>query len=265
VILLITEIKGKISTTGSNLNDRLEDELTGDLFGSLRYISFNKVMKNILLKTKVLREGFSNVLDDINRLDIDYWNRNIQFWPYDSLGELDVLLEFENIVIGIEVKLYSRLSSDDDVDNSNHKYIEESNNQLSRESRILKKKIFGTNKSALLIFIAPEYICFPICKEASKRNIIEDGVILGYLPWEEILITLERMFNTEVLNKYEELIIKDLITLLKRKGLERFKSFDFECPIIDSNSWLEFNIKKDIEIDFTFNQVDVMEEYYEFK
>lgn len=57
----------------------------------------------------------------------------------------------------------------------------ESNHQLARESRILKKKIVGTNKAALLIFIAPEYVCYPICKEADDRYIIDNEVMLGYL------------------------------------------------------------------------------------
>lgn len=263
---LIAEIKGKISSTGSNLSERLEDKLTGDLFGSIRYIPFNKAAKSILLKTKVLKGDFSDIIEIINRLSVGYWDRNIQFWPYDSLGELDVLLEFEEIVIGIEVKLYSGLSSDDGVDNSAYDYMSESSHQLSRESRILKRKVTGTNKPALLIFIAPEYTCYPVCKEAYDRNIIEEGVVLGYLPWEEILVTLEKVFGTEELNKYEELVIKDLITLLKRKGLERFRSFDFDCPNIDSGLYFVFNGKKDIEIDFAFNQGVVMEEgYYEFK
>lgn len=263
---MIAEIKGKISSAGSNLNDRLEDNLTGDLFGSLRYISFNKAAKNILSKTKVLKGDFTDIFKVINRLEIDYWDRNIQFWPYNSLGELDILLEFEEIVIGIEVKLYSGLSSDDCVDNSAYEYAVESSHQLSRESRILKRKITGTDKPALLIFIAPEYTCYPICKEAYDRNIIEDGVVLGYLPWEEILVALEKVVGTEELNKYEELIIQDLITLLKRKGLERFRSFDFEYPNIYSDLCFVFKGKKNIDIDFTLNQGAVTEEgHYEFK
>jgi len=35
---MIAEIHGKLSSTGSNLSDRLEDQLTGDVFGTLRYI-----------------------------------------------------------------------------------------------------------------------------------------------------------------------------------------------------------------------------------
>jgi hypothetical protein len=265
VILLIAEIEGKISSTGSNLSERLEDKLTGDFFGSLRYIPFNKATKSILSKTKILKENYTQILDMVNKLDIDYWDSNIEFWPYDSLGELDVLLDFEEIVIGIEVKLYSGLSSDDGVDNSAYDYVEESSHQLSRESRILKRKIMGTNKSALLIFIAPEYNCYPICKEAYDRNIIEDRVVLGYLSWEEILAVLENEVIAEASTKYEKLIVQDLIKLLKRKGLERFRSFDIKCPHIDSHLYFKFDGKKNIDINFTFNQRVVTEGYYEFK
>ena len=47
---------------------------------------------------------------------------HIKFWPKHDLGELDVLLEFDNCYIGIEVKYKSGLSSDD---------------QLIREARIM--------------------------------------------------------------------------------------------------------------------------------
>ncbi|KPU26283.1 hypothetical protein TR13x_10785 [Caloranaerobacter sp. TR13] len=37
---MIAEMKGKISSTGSNLSERLEDKLIGDFFGALRYIPY---------------------------------------------------------------------------------------------------------------------------------------------------------------------------------------------------------------------------------
>jgi hypothetical protein len=77
VILLIAEIEGKISSTGSNLSERLEDKLTGDFFGSLRYIPFNKVTKSILSKTKILKENYTQILDMVNKLDIDYWSLSL--------------------------------------------------------------------------------------------------------------------------------------------------------------------------------------------
>jgi hypothetical protein len=39
---MIAEIENKISPTGSNLSDRLEDKLTGDVFGSLSYLPKKK-------------------------------------------------------------------------------------------------------------------------------------------------------------------------------------------------------------------------------
>lgn len=249
MIDLIAEIKGKISSTGSNLSERLEDKLTGDFFGSLRYIPFNKVAKQIILKTRFLYEGSAAILKEIENIDASYWNHNIEFWPSDPQGELDVLMDFDNIVIGIEVKLYSGLSSDDDIVNLASTGAIDSRHQLSRESRILKKKILGADKKALLIFIAPEHICYPICREACDRNIIEHGVVLGYIPWEEILVTLEESIDKQELNDFERLIIKDIVDLLKRKGLERFRSFNIECPNIDGDLWFCFDY---YDIDFSF-------------
>ena len=42
----------------------------------------------------------------------------IKFWPYDEDGELDALMEFDNVIMGIEVKYLSGLSSDDSIDYS---------------------------------------------------------------------------------------------------------------------------------------------------
>lgn len=239
---MIAELYGKISSTGSNLNDKLEDNLTGDFFGSLRYVSFNKVMKQILSRTKMLSKVDDKTLHTISELDIDYWAKTISFWPSDELGEFDLVIELDKLVIGIEVKLYSGLSSDDNLDNSydQNNITEYSVNQLTRESRILKKRISNNNKSALLIFIAPEDKCTSICRNVYERNIIENGIEFGYLSWEEILECLKKIFEKCDINDYERLIIEDLIALLKRKRLERFTNFMFESDSILNNFWFDF-------------------------
>lgn len=50
---MIAEIHGKISATGSNLSDRLEDKLTGDIFGSLRYLPFELGIGPILSAAQI--------------------------------------------------------------------------------------------------------------------------------------------------------------------------------------------------------------------
>lgn len=45
---MLAEIQGKISRTGSNLTERLEDNLTGNVFGVLRYIPFSAALGEVL-------------------------------------------------------------------------------------------------------------------------------------------------------------------------------------------------------------------------
>lgn len=266
---MIAELNGKISSSASNLSDRLEDQLTGDVFGSLRYISFDKVMKKILERSNILGNDFSKVVDIISNMDIEYWDENIKFWPYNSNAELDIILEFKDIVIGIEVKLYSGISSDDSIeqidDDVENEVKEESINQLARESRVLSQIIEHTNKLALLLFIAPENRCKKISTGVYNRRIIKDKVELGYISWEEILEAMKEIKKEKKLNRYEQLIINDIISLLKRKGLERFKSFNFEYQDIDVRLFFNFQEKIHKTLEFNYDEIIEREFYYEFR
>jgi len=51
---MIAEIYGKISSDGRNLSDQLEDKLTGDVFGALRYIDFRHGLFPLLRKAYFL-------------------------------------------------------------------------------------------------------------------------------------------------------------------------------------------------------------------
>ena len=149
--ILIAEIKGKISNTGSNLNDRLEDNLTGNVFGTLRYISFEKGLKKILIES--ISPKNSKAIDIIKNINVEGWDSNISFWPYDKEGELDVLLEFDSCIIGIEVKYLSGISSDDGITNEiilSKNEEKESIQQLARESRIISKKAVNREKILIL-------------------------------------------------------------------------------------------------------------------
>ena len=111
---MIAEIKGKLWQTGHNLNESLEDNLTGNFFGALRYIPFDLALR------KILSAGVypSKVGDLIGEIQADFWSDKLDFWPKDEKVEIDALLNFDDTIIGIEVKYASGLSSDDDIDNS---------------------------------------------------------------------------------------------------------------------------------------------------
>lgn len=96
---MIAEIKGKLWQTGHNLNDMLEDNLTGNFFGALRYIPFDLALRNILSAGVYPRK----VGDLIGEISADFWSDKIEFWPHDKEGVIDALLNFDDTIIGIEV------------------------------------------------------------------------------------------------------------------------------------------------------------------
>lgn len=257
---MIAEIHRKISKNGSNLNERSEDNLTGDFFGTMRYIPFNQGMKSIL-KEYIYPHELANTIEKINA---DFWNENIDFWPYDEEGEIDVLINLAEVVIGIEVKFLSGLSSDDSICNEKATYEDdieqimlESRQQLARESRIISKKVIGKDK--LLIFIADENDCMAVYQDTISRNILEKNVQLGILSWQDILTAIKNI-NTE--NSFQQLMLSDLKELLITKGFESFHNFDLGGDILVEDS-LFYKFKGRI---FSFNIEDEVREmdFYEF-
>lgn len=102
---MIAELHGKISSRGTNLRETSEDNLTGNFFGALRYIPFSKGIKKILLEA-IDKSNFNNY-------EAEEWAEKIEFWPYHKDGELDLIIDFNLVTIGIEVKYNSGLSSED--------------------------------------------------------------------------------------------------------------------------------------------------------
>ena len=192
---MIAELRGKIE-------NNKEDELTGNFFGTLRYTGFEKILQPLFVRC--IRP--TELADKLKNIRGGYWDDKIHFWPYDLLGEIDVLLDFEEILICIEVKYQSGLSSDD---------------QLEREAEILQNKANGREK--ILIFLAPESTCLEIVTNRRRKDIFNEfGVNLSYISWENVSDELNKLQLTD----FDALIAKDLIDLLKLKGFESFRSFD---------------------------------------
>lgn len=259
--IVIAEINGKISSSGSNLNDRLEDDLTGNIFGTLRYMSFNHGLKQILMQG-IYPKNLSSVIKNV---DEEEWNQFIEFWPYDKEGEIDALINFNDIIIGIEVKYLSGLSSDDDVNNNSldsdettiKKDDDKSINQLSREARIISR--LGNNKKKILVFIADGESCREVYKDVKSRGIIEKDVELAYISWQSFLHGIEEL---KVENVYEKVIVSDLKNLLIKKGFESFKDFIIEDKVEDN--WYDFGIVKKSCISFDIKEKVEGDLYYEF-
>ncbi|ASJ53688.1 hypothetical protein BP422_09050 [Brevibacillus formosus] len=216
---MIAEIFGKISRTGSNLSDRLEDKLTGDVFGSLRYLPFEAGLKKLL--SGVHFEEISAQTEWNHLLDRTFgYSYEMEFWPKHELGEIDLRFTLENSLIGIEVKYFSGLSSEDE-----DPYIstEDSKNQLSRYSRMLST--FAEIEHKYLVFLAPQPMITLVKTDLSHRSIIAKDVYIGFLSWEEVLEQLLQV-HLEDAPLYQKLILQDIQALLNRKGFARFTGFD---------------------------------------
>lgn len=211
---MVEEFYGKISRSGSNLSDNLEDKLTGDFFGTLRYMDFCDGLQPILcgaLRKSDEPQGASQtaiqLIENVNCTNMR--EEHIKFWPKHDRGELDVLLEFDNCCIGIEVKLNSGLSSDD---------------QLIREAEILCD--LAKDKEKILLFIAGHESCVSVYR-AYKDVIRKQGVCFVFASWEDILESMKDLLNGGKGSKYtfgQRLMISDLVRLLKRKGFDTFLS-----------------------------------------
>ena len=240
--ILIAEIYGKVE-------NHMEDELTGNVLGTLRYTSFNKISKP-LLKSCVCPKEIAAVIDKIN---CEFWGDKIKFWSYDKLGEIDVLITFDEVIIGVEVKYLSGLSGD---------------NQLEREAEIIARKAYGKEK--ILLFLAPEETCLDIVTADYRKKFLDEyGVQLCYITWEDFFDTLKNFANDENLNPCEKIIVDDLIKLLSLKEFARFKSFDLgDVEEIFVNEYFDFNSVEiednPAQINFVYAEKIEEENFYEF-
>lgn len=207
---MIAEIYHKTSS-------RLEDELTGDFFGIMRYIPFQNGLKQLLEKrVKSKDELVFCMLAKIkeNKFDFEFWKRS-----ETGLGEIDGYLEIENLAIGIEVKYLSGLSGED---------------QLEREAGMLKEWCRGGER--LLLLVADESVAQDIYLDNYTKKCFQK-VHLGYITWQDMLLGLDDVITT---TRYEEIMIEDLKELLREKGFVAFDGFTCKGLKINRGKYYEF-------------------------
>lgn len=73
----------------------MEDHLTGNVFGALRYIPFSAAFGKVLAE----RVYTPSLGEEIRKIDFDFRADKVEFWPYDREGEIDALIEFENAIL----------------------------------------------------------------------------------------------------------------------------------------------------------------------
>ena len=202
---MIAEIYHKFSTD-------LEDVLTGDFFGAMRYMPFNRGLNQIFKNYAVSEDPqVTHILS--NAADDDF---NFEFWKRSENGlvEIDGFIPLTSVGIGIEVKYRSGLSGGD---------------QLEKEAQVLDEWCNGKEKLLILIGEAEEAKAIYI--ENKDKRVFRD-VHLAYLSWQDILLGLDQVL---ISSSYEKKMIEDLKTLLREKGFVYFEGFSIDQPVVDKD------------------------------
>ncbi|MDA8014554.1 MAG: hypothetical protein MPK09_02945 [Gammaproteobacteria bacterium] len=218
--MTIAEIHGKISGSGSNLSDRLEDLLTSDVFGPLRYLPFADGFQHIFREARLYS-------DPEKRLEVAKNTPEVCFWPKLPKSEPDVLIECGDHLLLVEAKYLSGKSGEfdeDDVETAK-------SDQLAREFSDLMTYCGAFSKRSLVYLTA-------------DRTMPKDSIVNSYnavceehpdyakkyqqntywLSWFEVRRVIENLSKKQSGEK--RLIFEDIGLLLRKK---RFRGFEGFC------------------------------------
>ena len=156
--MTVAELHGKLSASGSNVHDRLEDLLTSDIFGNARYLpgvlaiwdllrtARRATIDNGLLEMGETLEAFAS--GDVVHSTMHY---DVRFWPQLTRSEPDVLATWAHatgrFLSAIEVKWASDKSGDGVVEDDAGVVVSD---QLAREYADLRDLLKVNDHGALV-------------------------------------------------------------------------------------------------------------------
>ena len=218
---MISEIYGKTTA---------EDELTGNVFGTLRYLPASKVLYPFLRKAIGKTPLY---IDPSNE------KPTIKFWVSEKSDNRVIIPDIEiafneksniSTMIFVEVKYGSPLSSDDSPEKNEVTY-ETSENQLIKQIKALTKTYHQYRKIELFLTTDVSYPT-QLMSKVFQLLPTDIDVELYWLSWNDISSSLQTAYEDES-DPFQKVILKDLIGFCKgAKGFQRFEVFT-----IGTNSW----------------------------
>lgn len=266
----MAEIHGKISETGTNLSERMEDLLTSDIFGCMRYLPPQKVLIPFLGRAHSFHGNTLTVLNKIIRV-------HYSFWPSIRLTdrnpcEPDVVLGLETEsghvhLILVEAKYYSEglSSKEDEIAKPNDQLARELDNLDGVSCAVLKWKTYLDVVSRALLFVTkdmgiPHDLLAQSLSEYTRKRHREGDIY--WVSWRFLPSILEQNIAIES-NAEHMAVMKDILTLLLKKELTMFGGVEpvseyFNLPafyrsIPSKYSWPD--IPEHLYIDYTYEEV----------
>ena len=226
--MTIAEIHGKISDAGTNLSERMEDLLTSDVFGCLRYLPPEIALLPFLQTARSIHGRDLQFGAEILRVHTSFWpwlkfSDRIPCEPDLVLG-LEVESGLVHLVM-VEAKYYSGLSSEEGEDVAPQ-------NQLARELDNLNATTPATLKWGPGLRVASRTLLFVTADLAMPRTDLaaafdefrrkrKQEVDILWTSWRSLPSILEDSLATER-DPGSRAVLEDMLALLLRKGLVRF-------------------------------------------
>ena len=225
---IIAEIHGKVSSSGSNINDRLEDILTSNVFQLLRYLPIELGILPVLISAENSHDEKQRrtfvIPTGVNIVSYYFWSR-FNNWEPDVFIELK---HDEKVLanIMIEAKYLSGKSGSavyEEDEDGNKVYVAQSD-QLEKLWNSLKA--YSNHVPYYLFYLTMDWV-MPIQSINESIKAISDYDCRGniyWLNWQSIHTTLNNIIvnNRTIISKADAIVIKDIINLLAKKGLKEF-------------------------------------------
>jgi hypothetical protein len=211
----------------------MEDLLTSDVFGCLRYLPPQTGLLPFLLTARSVQGREFKLIPGISKV-------HSLFWPWlnfkgRSSCEPDVLLGLEDDqgrmhLVMIEAKYHSGISSEADEG-------EDPRHQLARELDTLRAvtgPIFGLDKATIigsrtLIFVTAD-MAMPradmlsgLAEFAANR---EEEAEIFWTSWRQLIAVLKHALTNEIDDGRQWVLDEDMLALLARKGLFMFSGVE---------------------------------------
>jgi len=263
--MTIAELHGKLSASIQNgAFERMEDLLTSDVFGTMKYAGWKYGFIDWLLQSE--KAYINSEFPSIHKYLIKSEIKSIEytFWPkLPNNREPDLAMCIENkddtiLIILIEAKYFSGTSDwEDDIlaENlglSGNQVADQlagfhsmSNRELSKWfPNIMKKGELQSdeNINKLHLFITMQF-CLPtyVYHEASNHMPYSFTIPTYWLSWNSLAKCLKSVIDIDGIKDANYLLLLDLYNLLRRKKLTPFDGFKYRTwsSIASPSFWKE--------------------------
>ena len=230
--MTIAELHGKLVPQSANwCHDRMEDLLTSDVFGTMKYTGWQPGFLD-WLRSAISPDGTMRASQVLPK-DEDIRRVHFQFWPRLANGrEPDVLVGIEQmdkhlLVIMIEAKYLSGASDlfVEDYEITMHR----SGDQIADQVNNFPERYPGIKDmlvtTRMHLYVTAHSSCPTDVYDNSRPHIRRKDIPLFWVNWQSLPAFLTRALQT-LENETAQALLSDLLQLMTRKELVPFQGFD---------------------------------------